>query len=288
LYDRKTVRRRRAVLGLLVACSLILLTAYFGEGAGGGLHSVQRGFAQVLSPVESVGSRALKPFRDFFGWVGDTFHAKKDNKDLKKERDRLRAEVIALQDAAATGKTLEKLVKLDQDAGFDPARQVTARVNIRSATLWYSTIQINKGTGAGVRKDDAVVNEEGLVGRITNVWSNGAEVTLITDRNSGVTARLVDSRASGTVTTGTPGNPNDLLLTLVPTRTEVRTGERLVTAGIDSSKFPSYYPPGIPLGEVTKVNQNELETNQQVHIKPYADLRDLELVQVITDSGLGA
>ena len=39
VYDRKVVRRRRAVLGLLVACSLILLTAYFGEGAGGGLHA---------------------------------------------------------------------------------------------------------------------------------------------------------------------------------------------------------------------------------------------------------
>ena len=42
MYD-KTVRRRRAVLGLLVACSLILLTAYFGESTGGALHGVQRG-----------------------------------------------------------------------------------------------------------------------------------------------------------------------------------------------------------------------------------------------------
>ena len=49
MYD-KTVRRRRAVLGLLVALSLILLTAYFGESAGGGLHAVQRGVLEVFAP----------------------------------------------------------------------------------------------------------------------------------------------------------------------------------------------------------------------------------------------
>ena len=53
MYD-KTVRRRRLVLGLLVACSLILLTAFFGESSGGGLHSVQRGVLEVVSPIQDV------------------------------------------------------------------------------------------------------------------------------------------------------------------------------------------------------------------------------------------
>ena len=80
MYD-KTVRRRRAVLGLLVACSLILLTAYFGESGGGALHGVQRGVLEVVSPIQEGASRALKPVRDLFGWVGDTSHAKGEVKD---------------------------------------------------------------------------------------------------------------------------------------------------------------------------------------------------------------
>jgi rod shape-determining protein MreC len=282
VYDRKTVRRRRAVLGLLVACSLILLTAYFGEGTGGGLHVIQRGFAEVLSPVESVGSGALKPFRDFFGWVGDTFDAKKQNGDLKKERDELRAEVIGLQDQAYHGRQLTKLFNLDQNAGLDPAAQVTARVVFHSPTLWYSTVTINKGSGAGVRRDDPVVTSEGLVGRITEVWGNGAKVTLITDRDSGVTARVVTSNVSGTVQTGTPGNPDDLLMTGLERGKPISVGQRLVTAGIQSSNFTSYFPAGIPVGVVTKADPEELQTSQQVHIRPYADLRDLEYVQILT------
>jgi rod shape-determining protein MreC len=288
VYDRKTVRRRRAVLGLLVACSLIFLTAYFGEGSGGGLHSVQRGFAQVLSPVEGIGSGALKPFRDFFGWLGDTFHAKKDNGALRKERDSLRNEVIKLQDQASQGAQLERLFKLDQNAGLDPASQVTARVIVRSPTLWYSTVNIDKGTGDGVARDDAVVNPAGLVGRVTDVWGNGAQVTLITDRESGVTARFVNTRATGTVQTGAPGNPNDLLMTGLQLNTNVSVGQRIETAGIKSSAVPgSYFPPGIPVGVVTRADPNEIQASQLVHIRPYANLRDLETLQVLTKAGSG-
>src|ERR687894_2684148 len=93
MYDSKTVRRRRVVLGLLVACSLILLTASFG-GDGGAVGSVQRGFSEVLNPVQEGASRALKPIRDLFGWFGDTVSAKGQVNDLRAERDRLRTEVL--------------------------------------------------------------------------------------------------------------------------------------------------------------------------------------------------
>jgi rod shape-determining protein MreC len=282
VYDRKTVRRRRAVLAALVASSLILLTAYFGEGAGGGLHAVQRGFLEVLSPVESVGSRALKPVRDFFGWIGDTFDAKGENADLKKERDRLRAEVIKLQDTAEQGRRLQALFRLNGELSLDQMGPVTARVVVRSPTLWYSTVNINRGTNDGVHKDDPVMTGEGLVGRVTSVTGDAAQVTLITDRRSGVAAKIAESSVSGIVETGTPGNPNDVLMTLIPRGDKVSVGQRIITAGIESSKLASFFPPGIPIGEVTKADVNELDTSQQVHVRPYANLRGLEIVQVLT------
>ncbi len=72
----KQVRRRRAVLGLLVAVSLILLTAYFGESPHSPLHSVQRGIVQVFSPVQAGASKVLSPVRDVANWVSDTLRAK--------------------------------------------------------------------------------------------------------------------------------------------------------------------------------------------------------------------
>ena len=55
----KQVRRRRAVLALLVVVSLILLTAYFGEKDGGPMHGVQRGASEVLNPIQDGASQTL-------------------------------------------------------------------------------------------------------------------------------------------------------------------------------------------------------------------------------------
>ena len=85
----KAVRRRRAVLVVLVAASLILLTAYYGESSDGRLHAVQRGALGALSPIQEGASRVLKPFRDLFGWFGDTIDAKDQRDKAIAERDKL-------------------------------------------------------------------------------------------------------------------------------------------------------------------------------------------------------
>ncbi len=81
----------------LVALSLFLLTAYFGESAGGGLHATQRGALEVLAPIQEGANKALKPARDLFGWFGDTLDAQDERDRLQRERDQLRGEVAQLQ-----------------------------------------------------------------------------------------------------------------------------------------------------------------------------------------------
>ena len=282
MHDRKVVRRRRAVLGLLVGCALILLTAYFGEGGNGGLHAIQRGALAVFSPVESVASDAVKPFRDLIGWFGDTFHAKGQNKDLRKEVDGLRVEVAQLNGKLRTSTQLDKITALDGQNGIGSMKPVNARVVLASATLWYSTVNINRGTGDGVHVNDPVINGDGLVGLVTKTVSDAAQVTLITDSDSGVSARIAETGVPGFVQTGTPGDPNDLLMQRLPRNSSPRVGQMVVTAGVQSKKFPSRFPSGLPIGVVTKVDPNELDTSQQIHIRPYANMHDLDVVQVLT------
>src|ERR687890_1920143 len=106
----KVVRRRRAVLAVLVLLSLFLLTAYFGESTGGTLHGVQRGAMEVLAPVQEGANRALKPFRDLFGWFGDTLDAKQERDALRTERDSLRQQVARLESAASENDELRDMV----------------------------------------------------------------------------------------------------------------------------------------------------------------------------------
>lgn len=287
MYD-KSVRRRRAVLALLVVCSLILLTAYFGESPSSPLHSVQRGFLQVVSPIQEGASRALKPVRDLFGWFGDTLDAKEERDKLRDELEEARRAAIANAAAAREAEQLRKLLGLDEELSLDEMGPVTARVITRSPTLWYSTVSINKGTSDGVRVDQPVVNGDGLVGTVTAATSNSAIVTLITDHTSGVSAVVNESGVAGVVQPAV-GKPDDLLLEYIRRGDRIEEGQTIVTAGSRSRRYESLFPPGIPVGEVTKVDDEEVDVYQRVHVRPFAQLRRLDVVQVLTDPrGTGA
>jgi rod shape-determining protein MreC len=280
VYD-KTVRRRRAVLGLLVASSLILLTAYFGE-SGGGLHAVQRGVLDVVSPIQEGASRALKPFRDLAGWTGDTLDAKKEVKDLRAERDALRASAVAGRAARRENAQLKRMLGIDEAAGLSKAGPVAARVIGQDPSLWYGQVTINKGTSDGIQVDQPVVTGEGLVGRVSFAAGSTAIVRLITDHTTRVSARVNATGITGVVRVEA-GRPTDLVLDFTRRDDDVQRGQVIVTAGTRSraDRLVSLYPPNVPIGTVTRVDQPATD-DQQVHLRPFADLRRMEFVQVLT------
>jgi rod shape-determining protein MreC len=275
----KTVRRRRAVLLLLVVLSLILLTAYFGEAPSGRLHSVQRGFLTVLSPIQDGANKALKPVRDAFSWIGDTFHAKSERNQLRKQVDKLRREVVADQAERTGYRELVALYHLDNQLSVGNYNPVTATVVAKSPNIWYSTVTIDRGEGSGIHVNDPVINAEGLVGKVTQAASDGAQVSLITDSSVGVSARVGTSSVTGIVQPKV-GDPNDLLLQYLPANAQVNKGDYVLTSGTVASPDDSLYPPGVPIGQVTSVNEESAFRSVNVH--PLANLHGLDVVQVLT------
>jgi rod shape-determining protein MreC len=282
VYD-KTVRRRRAVLALLVVLSLLLLTAYFGESGEGSLHGVQRTFLSAVSPIQDGANKALKPVRDLFGWFGDTLHAKGQRDELRKQIDRLRPELVAAQAEKRTYQQLISLYHLNQ-LGLSSYHPVAATVVGKSPNIWYSTVTIDKGAPDGVKVNDPVVNGEGLVGRVVAVEGDGAQVDLISDSTMGVSARIGTSRATGIVQPKV-GDPNDLLLQYLPANTRPSKGEYVVTSGTVASSDESLYPPGLLIGQVTSVNEESAYTSVNVH--PIANLHNLDVVEVLTSHSGG-
>jgi rod shape-determining protein MreC len=278
---RKQVRRRRALLVLLVVAALVLLSTQFSESEGGPLHSMQRAVASAFAPLEEGATRALKPARDLVNWVDETFQARGENEDLRSELQELRTQLAQAQSAEGENEQLRKLLGLDQQgtlAGYEP---VTARVIGRSPTVWYSTVNIDKGSSAGVEVNDPVVTGDGLAGRITDVTRGTAVVTLITDDRSAVSARVLPDGPEG-VAEPEVGDPSDLLLDFIDKSQLIERGQMLVTAGWSNGAISSAFPPGIPIGKVTETAVGEQQAYQRVHVTPYADIRGLDFVQVAT------
>ena len=281
MYD-KTVRRRRVVLGLLVVSSLVLLTAYFGESAGGGLHAAQRGVVEVVSPIQEGASRALKPARDLIGWVGDTIDAKGEVKQLRAERNALRERAVEGTAAQRENDQLRRLLNLDRARGLTDVGPVTSRVIGQDPNLWWSQVLINKGTSDGVAVNHPVVGPEGLVGVVSEAAGNSAVVTLLTDHRTAVGARIAESGVGGTLQVEA-GRPTDLVMNFTTRNDEVTPGQTVITSGTESrlTRVSSLYPPRIPIGRVTRVDDPGTD-DQEIHVRPFADMRRLDFVQVLT------
>jgi rod shape-determining protein MreC len=280
---RKQVRRRRAVLALLIVGSFALLTLTYGQGSDG----MQRGVSAVFSPIQSVADRALKPARDLVNWFDETFDAKGRNERLHSELEAARAQAVGAKAALAENEQLRKLVKLDGSGAIPSGyTEVTGRVIGRSPTVWFADVQIDVGSGDGVEVDDPVVNGDGLVGKVSAVTGGSARVTLIADHSSAVGAKIVPSGVQG-VMKPVVGDPGDLILDFLSAEKLIGKGQDVVTSGWRGQDVASDYPPNLPIGEVVEAPLLEQEAQQQVHIRPFADLRNLDVVQVLTGGSRG-
>ncbi len=281
MHDR-AVRRRRAVLALLVTASLILLTAYYGESQNGRLHSAQRGALGALSPIQEGASRVLKPFRDLFGWFGDTIDAKDQRDKAEAARGKLLLENTELRNRLRMAEQQGKLHGIDTAGGMSQYGPVDARVYLHSPNSWYQSLQINKGTNDGVKVGDPVINGAGLVGKIETAWGGGAVVTLITDPEFATGGITGTSQEPGSVVPAV-GAPGDLLFKFVDNANKVRKGEIVYTAGTISSRLESRYPPAIPIGIIDRIDIGDGELDKRIHITPTADLTRVDMVQVLTE-----
>ncbi len=276
----KTIRRRRAVLLGLVVGSLLLLTASFGESGGGGLGTIQRGVSTVLSPIQEGASRALKPLRDGVGWVGDTFAAKGENDQLRTELAKARQAKVDADALRAENAEFRRLLAMNDRLQIQDMGLVPARVIGRSPNVINQVTKINQGSSDGVRTGQPVITGSGLVGTVEVVGPNFAKVKLVTDADFGAGAKISAKRISG-VATPAAGKPRELRMEGTDATDDVRKDDTVVTSGTSDPKLPSPFPPDVPIGKVTEV-EDPGSDSQVIHVRPFVDVRDLNFVEVIT------
>jgi rod shape-determining protein MreC len=275
--NRKRALWRRLLVVALLVLSLAMLTLYFRESNSGPVHRVQRAGLKVLGPLQSGVSKVVAPFRDAWNWMGDLFSAQSQNKVLRKEVGKLQALVAHQLLLEQENRSLKQLLGVRDDEVYPSGTSfVTARVIARPTEAWYSTVTINAGSAKGIELYDPVVNEQnGLVGRITAVTSNAAQVTLLTDQESAVGAQVLPGEARGLVAGSLTG---DLTMDLVDRSEKILPGQVVVTSG--TSKVLSI--PGIPIGIVEDVGKQDVELYQSVYIKPLVDFKRLQWVLVVS------
>jgi rod shape-determining protein MreC len=275
-----TALKRRVVAGVLVLLSLVLITIYFREPADGGLHGVQSAGATVLKPFEVASNRIAAPFRDAYGWFAGLVHAKSENAGLRAKLDRLRAEVIQSSTAQAENADLKRQLNYQHSPTFpQDFNPVNAEVVGRPPSEFEQQITIAAGSGSGIRRDDAVVTADGLVGKVSVVASSQAQVTLLTDPNLKVSALDFDTNATGVISHGE--GAGTLTLDRVKKSGVLKVGDSIVTQGWKVKGLASIYPKNIPIGYVTGASQSEVDLYWNAQVTPSVHFDSLRSVIVL-------
>jgi Cell shape-determining protein len=263
-----------------VLLSLVLITIYFREPAGGGLHSIQSGGATVLRPFEVGAERIARPFRDAYGYFAGLIHAKSQNAELRAQVDKLTQ--LAIQNSTATDEANDLRRQLNYISsprfpkGYD---QVTTSVISRPPGEFQQQIGIAAGYTSGIRSNDPVVTADGLVGLVTQVAHDSAEVTLLTDPNLRVAALDRDSGAAGMLSHGS--GRGTLTLGRVLKSQMLTEGDTIVTQGFKLRDLTSLYPEGILIGYVSGASQSEIDLYWQAQVSPSVHFDALRSVIVL-------
>ena len=265
-------------MGCLLAASLVLLTVSFRSTA---LDGVQGTGVAVLRPFEVAATRVARPFRDASSWTRGLFHAKSENRKLRREVERLNQQLAGYEAAKAANQYLNRLLKYKHSPAFPSDYDAVAAEVLTSPTVFDQTVTIAAGSKDGVKVQDVVVTADGLVGQITKVFGSVSRVMLITASDSAV--RALDAQSQPAVGDLVPGSAGDTLsLTRVGKDKRVVYGDTIVTAGSPGgSKLPSIFPSNIPIGTVTSVGQNETDIYKQIQVQPFADVSNLQSVLVL-------
>ena len=221
------------------------------------------GVMQVSSAIVNIGN-SITSYNELL----------EENRVLREQVRHLLVQNNVLEEYRQENQRLVRLLDI-QDTKGGNLNFVAARVIARNPGNWFETITIDKGTNHGIEVDMAVINHQGLVGRVVFASRNSSDIMLLLDRESAVGSRVQRSRAVGVVETTTSGD-YPLQMIHIPLDASIEVGDVIITSGLGA------FPRGLPIGYVVKVELAPTGLVQQAMIVPNVDFNTLEEVMVIT------
>lgn len=265
-------RRRRTVLTVLVLVSLVLVTLDYRVEGTGPVATLKRGAATVFEPLQNGLATVVRPIGGFFSSVGDLGGLRDQNADLTEALDQARTDLVSQADLETRIADLEAELAMRDELSLTTTG---ARVIATPPNAQGYTVTIDAGADDQVAPGMAVVNAEGLVGRVEAVTATAARVLLATSPDFGVVVRVAQTGEQGLLS-GRGGQP--FSLTLNDQEAEVPEEAELVSETFAGSSMPDGIPVGVVTGDVTAPRLRS--------VQPYVDFSRLSTVQVVIDAPL--
>lgn len=269
----RDTRESRLLLVLLIAIAFALITVDIRGGEESPVDGARQAAATVFGPVENGVATAVDPIGNAIGAVRDSGRRHDRIGELERENATLKAKLGSDDRNRNRVRELDNMLK---KAGAGQYGIKGAEVIAIGAAQGFSwTVTIDVGSNDGIARDMTVLNGDGLVGRVTTVGPNTATVLLASDPDFTVGTRMEKTDELG-FATGQGDRP--LSVQLLNGKAKVKKGDRLVTFGSQADKP---FVPGVPVGEVIRVDPSGGDLTRTIYVRPYAGFTKLDIVGVV-------
>ncbi len=276
------MRKQNNTLKYMVISMIIVILILLGISSRS--LDEERNLNFVEKAVKDTTTFITKIFTAPVNFVKDKIEMSNEKKDLYEKYTELKEKVEKTDLYYAQIQELQKEVAelkstLELNATLSEYTYINATVVNRNIGYWYNTLNIDKGSKNGVRKGDAVITNNGLIGKVINVSNFSSTVKLLTTNeiSNKISVKIVsdDKYFYGLLI----GYDEELKIYKIDGITQpdlIKEGDLVTTTGLTD-----YFPSGILIGKVSKIVKDEYDLNSIIEVEPSVNFEDISIVTVL-------
>lgn len=262
MYKKKNKNKQKKlyyIIGIVIVLSILLIYSLTRDNKK---NIVETLLKDITTFTEEV---LLYPFVDL---KNEKLTDQSESYIIQKNvNESLEKEIKELKEVLELNKTLTEYVPIN------------ATILSRNKSYWFNNITIDKGSNDGIEEGMAVITKNGLIGKISSVFSNSSEIKLITsdDINNKVSISIKTNEIDNyAIMNGYDAETGLIKATGIDKTTNINKDDIVLTSGL-GNKFPA----GIYIGTVEKIESDKYNLSKIVYIKTYQNFNDIHYVTVL-------
>jgi len=265
-------RKKKIIFVVIFTILVIMFVAFFFRNSNN----------KVVSNIATIVSKPINIICSGISGIkgkgsSDVQELRVKNEELQKENEELKMKVLESQRILDENITLKEMLNIQKE--YQHYDIVMGNIIYREHDNWTQTFTINVGINDGIKLDQTVVHEEGLVGYISNVTETTSVVTTILDSSSSVSVNISTINEPAVVNGDLELKAqNRLKLTYIPLDTEIAISDMLYTSGIGVM-----YPSSIPVGKIVEIVNSKNDVNRYALVEPCVNINKISEVAVIVN-----
>lgn len=274
---RKNINLKFFVIGIIILFVILMGITAHSLDDDKELNFFEKTIKDSVTFVEKI-------FYAPIGFVKEKIEMFTETKNLYKKYTKLKEKVEKTDLYYAQIEELQKEVTelkstLELNSTLSEYSYVNATVVNRNVGYWYNTFTIDKGSKNGVDEGDAVITNEGMIGKIIKVSNFSSTVKLLTsdEINNKISIKIKsDNESHYGLLIGYDSNNNVYKIEGITDSSKIKEGDMVTTTGLTD-----YFPSGILIGYVSKIVKDEYDLNSIIEVTPSVSFNDISIVTIL-------